>query len=137
MNMHEVLYFHITLEPHHKNSGLISGGRIIFLAEVPVDAAKKPATNPADEKALSQEAERLVVELLPIAMSGHLEVRAKMSCAFPGVRFSDHLKTFLNIRQMRRKAVYVCGCSVRTLRKHALWFSAEGRLTPGDTYARL
>jgi hypothetical protein len=67
----EVLYFHVTLEPHLKHSGSITGGRILFLAEIPVEAAKKTATNPEDEVALRQEAERLAAELLPIAMTGH------------------------------------------------------------------
>jgi hypothetical protein len=43
--VHEVLYFHVALEPHLKHSGSITGGKILFLAEVPVDSAKKTATN--------------------------------------------------------------------------------------------
>jgi hypothetical protein len=70
-HMDEVLFFHVALEPHLKHSGSITGGRILFLAEVPVDAAKKTATNPEDENALRQAAERLAAELLPIAMTGH------------------------------------------------------------------
>lgn len=62
--MEEALYFHVALQPHHKHSGSIAGGRILFLAEVPVDAAKKIVTNPEDEDALRQEAERLAAELL-------------------------------------------------------------------------
>ncbi len=27
----EVLYFHVALQPHHKHSGSITGGRILFL----------------------------------------------------------------------------------------------------------
>jgi hypothetical protein len=68
--MDEVLYFHVTLEPHHKHSGSITGGRIIFLAAVPVEAAKKAASNPDDEDACRKEAEHLAAELLPIAMTG-------------------------------------------------------------------
>lgn len=68
--MDEALYLHVTLEPHHKRSGSITGERILFLAEVPVEETKKTATNPDDESELSQEAERLAAELLPIAMSG-------------------------------------------------------------------
>ena len=68
--MDETWYFHFTLEPHHKHSGSITGERILFLAEVPVDAVKRTATNPEDENELSKEAERLAAELLPIAMSG-------------------------------------------------------------------
>ena len=69
--MDELFYFHVALEPHLKHSGSITGGRILFLAEVPVDAAKRTATN-TDEDALRQEAERLAAELLSIAMAGHL-----------------------------------------------------------------
>jgi hypothetical protein len=39
---------------------------------VPIDAAKKTATDPQDESALCQEAERLSRELAPIAMTGEL-----------------------------------------------------------------
>jgi hypothetical protein len=67
----EVLYFHVSLEPHHRHSGSITGGRILFLAEVPIGAAKKTATNPDDENAVRQEAESLAAELLPLAMTGH------------------------------------------------------------------
>lgn len=69
--MDEALYFHVALEPHFKHSGFKTGRRILFLAEVSVDAAKRTATNPDDEDALSQEAQHLAAELLPIAMTGH------------------------------------------------------------------
>jgi hypothetical protein len=69
--MDEVLYFHVALEPHLKHSGSIIDRRILFLAEVHVDAARKTTTNPDDENALQQEAQRLAAELLPIAMTGH------------------------------------------------------------------
>ena len=72
--MDETLYFHVALEPHLKHSGSITGRRILFLAEVPVDAAKKTATNPDDDDELRQVAQRLAAELLPIAMTGHREV---------------------------------------------------------------
>ncbi len=65
------LYLHLTLEPHHKHSGSITGGRILFLAEVSIEAAKNTASNPEDQDALFQEAERLAAALVPIAMSGH------------------------------------------------------------------
>ena len=68
--MDEMLYFHLALEPHLKHSGLGTGRRILFLAEVSVDAAKKTGINPGDEHALRQEAEHLAAELLPIAMTG-------------------------------------------------------------------
>jgi hypothetical protein len=69
--MKETLYFHVTLEPHLKHSGFITGRRILFLAEVPVDTAKKKATNPDDDDQLRQVAQSLAAELLPIAMTGH------------------------------------------------------------------
>ena len=69
--MDEALYFHVTLEPHHKHSGLVAGGKILFLAEVPFAEAKKRAADPEDAVALSREGERLAAELLPLAMTGH------------------------------------------------------------------
>jgi hypothetical protein len=39
---------------------------------VPIDAAKKSATDPQGKRALCQEAERLSRELAPIAMTGEL-----------------------------------------------------------------
>jgi hypothetical protein len=68
--MPEAYYLQVTLEPHHKHSGLTTGRRILFLAEVPIEAAKKSAANPDDEKALYEEAERLAGDLAPIAMTG-------------------------------------------------------------------
>jgi hypothetical protein len=67
----EAFYFHLTLEPHHKHSGTITGGRILFVAEVTVETAKETAADPEDEEALSLEAKRLAADLLPIAMTGH------------------------------------------------------------------
>jgi hypothetical protein len=61
----------LTLEPHLKHSGSIINRRILFLAEVQVGEARKTTTNPDDENALQQEAQRLAAELLPIAMTGH------------------------------------------------------------------
>jgi hypothetical protein len=69
--MDEVLYLHVALEPHLKRSGSIIDRRILFLAEVQVDAARKTTTNPDDEDALHHEARGLATELLPIAMTGH------------------------------------------------------------------
>jgi hypothetical protein len=68
--MDEVIYFHVALEPHLKHSGFRTGRRILFLAEVLLDAAKKAGINPEDEHALRQEAQHLAAELLPIAMTG-------------------------------------------------------------------
>jgi hypothetical protein len=70
--MGEPFYFHVTLEPHKKRSGSKTGRRILFLVEVPIDAARKSAKDPQDEGALSQEAERLSKELAPLAMTGEL-----------------------------------------------------------------
>jgi hypothetical protein len=67
----EALYFHVTLEPHYKHSGSMTGGKILFLAQVPVDAATKTATNLDNVGAIRQAAERLAADLLPIAMTGH------------------------------------------------------------------
>jgi hypothetical protein len=69
--MAEAFYFH-TLEPHKKRSGSKTGRRILFLVEVPIDAAKKSATDPQGESTLCQEAERLSRELAPIPMTGEL-----------------------------------------------------------------
>jgi hypothetical protein len=69
--MDEVLYFHVALEPHLKHSGSTIDRRILFLAEVHIAAARKTTTNPDDEDALYQEAQRLAADLLPIAMTGH------------------------------------------------------------------
>jgi hypothetical protein len=69
--MDEVLYFHVALEPHLKHSGSIIDRKILFLAEVHLCAARKTITNPDDEYALHQEAQRLAAELLPLAMTGH------------------------------------------------------------------
>jgi hypothetical protein len=70
--MGESFYFHVTLEPHRKRSGSKTGRRILFLVEVPIEAAKKSAKDPQDESTLSQEAERLSRELAPLAMTGEL-----------------------------------------------------------------
>jgi hypothetical protein len=82
----EALYFHVALEPHLKHSGSITGGKILFLAEVPVDSAKKTVTNSDDENALWQEAERLAAQLLPIAMTGQQRGQGEDI-----MRFSCHL----------------------------------------------
>jgi hypothetical protein len=68
--MDQTLYFHITLEPHHKHSGGKTGRQIRFLAEVPVSAAKKTARSPHDEQSTYEEAERLASNLTSMAMTG-------------------------------------------------------------------
>jgi len=70
--MAEAFYFHVTLEPHKKRSGSKTGRKLLFLVEVPTEAAKKSASEPQDEKSLGHEAERLSRELAPIAMTGEL-----------------------------------------------------------------
>jgi len=68
--MGQTLYFHITLEPHHKHSGHMTGRRIRFLAQVPVSAAKKAARSPDDEVSIQEEAKRLAGDLTSSAMTG-------------------------------------------------------------------
>jgi len=68
--MRQTLYFHITLEPHHKHSGQRTGRRIRFLARVPVLAAKKAARSPDDGESIQEEAKRLAINLTSIAMTG-------------------------------------------------------------------
>src|SRR5206468_12794502 len=67
--MPQTLYFHISLEPHHKHSGSRTGRRIRFIAEVPVSAAKKTARSPDDERSTYEEAERLDSILILMTMS--------------------------------------------------------------------
>ena len=83
--MDEVLYFHVALEPHHKHSGSLAGGRILFLAEIPVNAPDKSVANPGDQDDLREQAERLVSELLPVAMTGHTRQDGE-----DNMRFSCH-----------------------------------------------
>ena len=68
--MSEPVYFHVSLEPHYKHSGKLTGRRISFLAEVPLDAAKAAAQSSDDEQLLFEEAKRLAAALTPIAMTG-------------------------------------------------------------------
>jgi hypothetical protein len=68
--MSEVVYFHITLEPHYKHSGKRTGRKISFLAEVPLDAAKAAAPSLDDEQLLLEEAKRLASALTSVAMTG-------------------------------------------------------------------
>jgi hypothetical protein len=68
--MPQVLYFQVTLEPHHRHSGRKTGRKISFLAEVPVSVAKATAKSPDDEQSICQEAERLAADLTSMAMTG-------------------------------------------------------------------
>ena len=69
--MAEAFYLNVSLEPHRKDSGSTTGRRILFLAEVPIEAAKQSATDPDHPTALFREAERLAERLAPLAMTGH------------------------------------------------------------------
>jgi hypothetical protein len=68
--MPQALYFHITLEPHHKHSGARTGRKINLIAEVQVTAAKKTAKSPDNEQSVYEEAERLATDLTSAAMTG-------------------------------------------------------------------
>ena len=68
--MPKALYFHITLEPHHKHSGDRTGRQIQFLAEVPLSTAKLTAKSPDDEQSIYEEARRLAGNLTSRAMTG-------------------------------------------------------------------
>ena len=64
------LYFQITLEPHLKRSGLETGRKILFLAEVPVNVAKEASEAPEDDRVVYESAEKLAANLTCMAMTG-------------------------------------------------------------------
>ena len=68
--MPEALYFQITLEPHLKHSGLATGRKILFLAEVSVTTAKEASEIPEDDGKVYETAERLAANLTCMAMTG-------------------------------------------------------------------
>jgi hypothetical protein len=68
--MPQVLYLQVTLEPQFKRSGLATGRKILFLAEVPVSAAKVASEAPGDDQAVYDEAKRLAANLTCMAMTG-------------------------------------------------------------------
>jgi hypothetical protein len=68
--MPQALYFQITLEPHLKRSGLETGRKILFLAEVPITLAKEASEAPDDERVVYESAERLAANLTCMAMTG-------------------------------------------------------------------
>jgi hypothetical protein len=68
--MPQVLHFRITLEPHLRRSGLVTGRKILFLAEVPVSTAKMTSEAPDDDGAVHDAARRLAANLTCIAMTG-------------------------------------------------------------------
>jgi hypothetical protein len=68
--MPEALYFQVTLEPHLKRSGLATGRKILFFAEVPVTTAKEASESPEDDRMVYEAAERLAANLTCTAMTG-------------------------------------------------------------------
>src|SRR5258708_20028872 len=70
--MPQNFYFHITLEPHHKHSGAMTGRKIKFIAEVPITAAQKTAGSPDNEQSVYEEAKRLAAHLTTMAMTGQV-----------------------------------------------------------------
>lgn len=68
--MPQALYFQITLEPHLKHSGLTTGRKIFFLAEVAVNSAKEASKAPGDDGMVFETAERLAANLTCMAMTG-------------------------------------------------------------------
>lgn len=68
--MPEALYFQIALEPHLKHSGLATGRKILFLAEVSVTTAKEASEIPEDDGKVYETAERLAANLTCMAMTG-------------------------------------------------------------------
>jgi hypothetical protein len=68
--MPQALYFEITLEPHLKRSGLETGRKILFLAEVPIKTAKEASEAPDDDGAVYEAAKRLASNLTCMAMTG-------------------------------------------------------------------
>jgi hypothetical protein len=68
--MPQNLYFEVTLEPHLKHSGLVTGRRIIFLAEVLVSAAKGASAEPDDDQKVYETAQKLAADLTCMAMTG-------------------------------------------------------------------
>ena len=68
--MPQALYFEIMLEPHLKHSGLATGRKILFIAEVPVNSAKEASDAPDDDGAVYEAAEKLAANLTCLAMTG-------------------------------------------------------------------
>src|SRR5690349_21542076 len=93
--MPQALCFEITLEPHLKRSGLMSGRKIIFLAEVPVNTAKDAAEAPEDDRMVYETAERLAANLTCMAMTGesHQPGEDEMRVSFQSMSgMSDDLR---------------------------------------------
>jgi hypothetical protein len=93
--MPQALYFEITLEPHLKRSGLATGRKILFLAEVPINNAKEASEAPDDDVAVHEAAKRLAANLTGIAMTGaaHQLGEDEMRISFHSLpRVSNDLK---------------------------------------------
>jgi len=93
--MPQALYFEIMLEPHLKHSGVATGRRILFLAEVPLNTAREASETPDDDRAVYEAAERLAGNLTCSAMTGegHQLGEDEMLVSFHSLpRMSDDLK---------------------------------------------
>ena len=93
--MPQALYFEIMLEPHLKRSGLATGRKILFLAEVPIKSAKEASDAPHGDGAVYEAAERLAANLTCMAMTGaqHQFGEDDMRVSFHSLpRMSDDLK---------------------------------------------
>ena len=107
--MGEAFYFHVTLEPHKKRSGSKTGRRILFLVEVPIDAAKNGQRILRTKELLRQEAERLSRELAPIAMTGELRHGGEDVMEISSVRSSSHRMISSNVPRMLKRMVCAFG----------------------------
>jgi hypothetical protein len=93
--MPQALYFEITLEPHLKRSGLETGRRILFLAEVSLNTAREASESPDDDGAVYAAAKRLAANLTCSAMTGesHQLGEDEMRISFHSLpRMSNDLK---------------------------------------------
>jgi hypothetical protein len=93
--MAQMLYLEITLEPHMKRSGLVTGRKILFLAEVPISVAKEASEAPDDADVVYKAAEKLAANLTCMAMTGavHQFGEDEMRISFHSLpRMSDDLK---------------------------------------------
>jgi hypothetical protein len=90
--MPQTLYFQVTLEPHLKYSGLATGRKILFFAEVPVPAAKAASEAPDDDQAVYKTAERLATALTCMAMTGeaHQPGEDEMRVSFQSMPRMSH-----------------------------------------------
>jgi hypothetical protein len=82
--MPDALYLTILLEPHHRRTGNRTGGKIRFVAEVPIVAVEHAAL---PNESIQTTAERLAGELTSRAMRGepHQRGEDKMQKSFKAV----------------------------------------------------